>query len=324
MFVRLLDMPRSQGSAGPAKAENVGCELRKGLLRRVRSANVLVDPVGNSLCCVTQLFHGPVGGVALGDVRGRGMVDEPLGQAGRHHEFTVGDGDEAVSKRMEPKPGAARLADARVEMLDGFEMSGRAVLGRKNPASRLAGEALSLGEPTMEDGVELAGDRELQRLAALGVLDADGHGRHVDLRPGEGDHLREAHARVESEAEGVSDDHVAHCRLEAPIPAWQDFGRRLDAAAARRVETSPCCAPVFDRAAQLLKVQARSAVDRAEQLHGGVCLHPAGPFGQFLESPFDVAAVDLVEGAVQPVAEVLVHGAAVAGDGAVPAPGSNG
>ena len=95
-------------------------------------------------CC-----HGPVGSVPLGDVRGRCMVDQPLGQARGQHELSVGDGDEAVSERMEPESGPARLADARVEVLDGFEMSGRAVHGRKHPASRLSGELLPLGEPAL-------------------------------------------------------------------------------------------------------------------------------------------------------------------------------
>lgn len=56
------------------------------------------------------------------------MVDQPLGQAGRQHELAVGDGDEAVAQRVEPEPCPARLADARVEMLDGFEMAGGAGL----------------------------------------------------------------------------------------------------------------------------------------------------------------------------------------------------
>ena len=290
---------------------------------RSRSADVLVDPVGDALGGVAQLFHGPVGGVALGDVRGRGVIDQPLGQARGQHELAVGNGDEAVSERMEPEPGPARLADSRVEMLDGFEMPRSAGLGRKHPASSFPGEVLPLFEAALQNGGELTGDRELQRLAAFGVLDADGHGRNVDLGPGEGDHFGKAHAGVEPEAEGVSDDRVAHRSLEATVPAWQYFRRWLDASTARRVQTSPCCAPVLYRVAQFLEVQARPAVDGAEQLHGGVCLHPAGPFGQFLESLLDVAAVDLVEGAVKPVAEIPVNGAAVAGDGAVPALGSD-
>ena len=176
----------------------------------------------------------------------------------------------------------------------------------------------------MEDGVELAGDRELQRLAALGVLDADGHGRHIDLRPGEGDHLGEAHAHVESEAECVADNHVAHRGLEATVPAWQYLRRWVDASTARRVQAPACGAPVLDRIAQLLEVVARSAVDGCEQLHGGVRLDPAGPFGQFPESLLDVAAVDLVKGTAKPVAGILVHGTAVARDGAFPAPGCDG
>ena len=120
------------------------------------------------------------------------MVDQPLGQAGRQRELAIGDGDEAVARRMEPASRPARLADARIEMLDGFEMVGSADLGRKHPTACLPGELFPLGEATLQDGGGLAGDGELQRLAALGVLDADGHGRHVDLRPGGNAGLRPA------------------------------------------------------------------------------------------------------------------------------------
>ena len=166
------------------------------------------------------------------------MVDQPLGQAGRQHERAVGDGDEAVAERVEPELRSALLADARIEMLDGFEVAGRAGLDGEHPAARLPCELLPLGEPALQDGGELAGDRELQRLAALGVVDADGHGRHVDLRPREHDHLGEAHAGIEAEAEGVTRHRVAHRGLEAPVPAWQHLGRRLDAAATRAVQRS--------------------------------------------------------------------------------------
>ena len=137
---------------------------------------------------------------------------------------------------MEPELRPARLADARVQMLDGFEVAGRAGLRWKDPALGLPRDPVPLREPALQDGGKLPGDRELQRLAALGVLDADGHGRHVDLRPGEGNDFREPHAGVEAEAEGVADDRVAHRRLEATVPARQDLQRRLDAAAARTVQ----------------------------------------------------------------------------------------
>ena len=122
--------------------------------------NQLVDPVGDALGGVAQQLHGPVGGVALGDVLGGGVVDQPLGQAGRQYELAVGDGDEAVAQRMEPELRPARLSDARIEMLDGFEVAGRADLGRKHPAARLPCELLPLGDPALQDGGELAGDRE--------------------------------------------------------------------------------------------------------------------------------------------------------------------
>ena len=205
-------------------------------MQRIRAESEFIDPVGDALSGVAQLLDGPVGGVAFGDILGGGMVDQPLGQAGRQHELAVGDGDEAVAQRMEPEFRPARLADARIEMLDGFEVAGRADLGRKHPAARLSCELLPLGEPALQDGGELAGDRELQRLAGLGVVDADGHGGHVDLRPHERNHLGEARAGIEAEAEGVAGHRVAYRSLEAPVPARQHLGRRLDAAAACAVQ----------------------------------------------------------------------------------------
>ena len=233
-------------------------------MRRSRPADQLVDPVGDALGGAAQLRHGPVGGVALGDVLGGGMVDQPLGQAGRQHELAVGDGDEAVAERMEPEFRPAGLADAGIEMLDGFEMAGGAGLGRKHPGPRLPVELLAFGAPALQDRGELACDRELQRLAALGVVDADGHGLHVDPRPGERNHLGEAHAGVEAEAERVARHGVPHRRLEAPVPAWQDLGRVPDAAAARPVEPPAAGAPQRDGIAQILEVEARAAVDGGE------------------------------------------------------------
>ena len=72
---------------------------------------------------------------------------------------------------------------------------------------------------------------------ALGVLDPDGHGGHVDLRRCERDYLGEAHAGVEAEVEGVARHRVAHRGLEAPVPARQHIGGRLDAAAVRHCST---------------------------------------------------------------------------------------
>ena len=107
--------------------------LRCGLTRRARADSEFVDPVCGEVGGVARLLHGPVRGVAPGDVLGRGMVDQPLGQAGRQHEFVIGDGDAAVSQRVEPEFRPAGLADARIEVLDGFEMAGRADLGRNHP-----------------------------------------------------------------------------------------------------------------------------------------------------------------------------------------------
>lgn len=52
-------------------------------------------------------------------------------------------------------------------------------------------------------------DWAFQWRTALGVLDADGHGGHVDLGPGEHDRLGEAHAGVEAKAQGVACHRIA-------------------------------------------------------------------------------------------------------------------
>lgn len=83
-------------------------------------------------------------------------------------------------------------------------------------------------------------------------------------------------------------------------------------------------APQLHGIAQVVEVEARPAVDGVQQLDGDVGLHPPRPFGDLAEALLDVAAVDVVEGTVEPVAEVLVKGAAIVGDRAVPAPGSHG
>lgn len=103
-------------------------DLRSGFMSRTGTTNELVDTVGDALSGDAQLCHGPVGGAAVGAFLGRGMVEQPLGQAGRQHEIAVGDGDEAVAWRMIPNFRAARLSDAPIEMLDGFEMAERAGL----------------------------------------------------------------------------------------------------------------------------------------------------------------------------------------------------
>ena len=192
---------------------------RTRTLRWTRSANQLVDTIGNARRCVAQLRHGPVGGVALGDVIGRGMVDQPLGEDCWQHGLTVGNGSEAVSEGMEPEPRPASPADAGVQMLDGFEVAGRTCLWRKHPTLRHPRGSVPLREPALQDGGKQPRDRELQRLAALGGIGSDGHGRHVDLRPADGNHFRELHAGLAAESEGVARDRVVDRRLKAPVQA---------------------------------------------------------------------------------------------------------
>ena len=76
--------------------------------------------------------------------------------------------------------------------------------------------------------------------------------------------------------------------------------------------------------ASLRSALVSSAVDGGDQLDRDVGLHPSGPFGELVGALLDIAPVDVVEGAVEPVAEVLVHGAEVTGDRALPSPGGGG
>ena len=80
--------------------------------------------------------------------------------------------------------------------------------------------------------------------------------------------------------------------------------------------------PQLNGIAQILELEARAAVDGGEQLDRDVGLHPLGLLGELVEVLLDVAPVDVIKGAVETVVEVLVQGAAVVGDGALPAPGA--
>ena len=79
------------------------------------------------------------------------MVEQPLGQAARQHQFVVGHGDEAVAQRVEPELRAALLADARVEMLRAADAPGTAGLGREDPGPAPFGETVARGQAAFED-----------------------------------------------------------------------------------------------------------------------------------------------------------------------------
>ena len=60
---------------------------------------------------LAELLDGPVGGVAIGEVAGRCMVHQPLGQPMGQQEVALGDGDEGVAETVVPEVRPARLAD---------------------------------------------------------------------------------------------------------------------------------------------------------------------------------------------------------------------
>ena len=76
-----------------------------------------IDPVCNPLRRLAQLPDRPVGGVALGHVAGPGMVDQPLGQRARQHQFALRYGNEGIAQAVEPEFRPAGLRDAVVVLV---------------------------------------------------------------------------------------------------------------------------------------------------------------------------------------------------------------
>lgn len=134
------------------------------------------------------------------------MVNQPPWPALRHLELAADAGDEAVEECVE-----SELRPARIQMLDGFGMARCAGLRRKILASWLA------RAPGSQAGGELAGDLESLRLGALGVLDVDCNGNHVDPHSSKGDSLVVTHAGAETKAEGVVGHRVARGRFDAGV-----------------------------------------------------------------------------------------------------------
>ena len=98
-----------------------------------------LDPVGDSLRRLAKLRNGPVGRVALGDIVGPGVVDQPLGERGWQHEIALGHGDEAVAQAVEPELGAAALADAGVEMMRVLDVAGGTGGRGEHPVANVLG-----------------------------------------------------------------------------------------------------------------------------------------------------------------------------------------
>ena len=80
-------------------------------------AHQRLDPVDDPLRGFAKLLDGAVCRVSLGHIVGPGMVDQPLREGREEHQFTLGTGDEAIAKPVEPELRSARLADAAVEVM---------------------------------------------------------------------------------------------------------------------------------------------------------------------------------------------------------------
>ena len=120
---------------------------------RPRRRDVRSDAVPNAR---VGCLHGFIGQVRIA-CRGLNLgVTEELPDHGEALSGGQGAGRKGVAQSMEPESRPARRADARIEILDGFEMARSARLRRKHPAPRLPGELFPLGEPALQDGGELA------------------------------------------------------------------------------------------------------------------------------------------------------------------------
>ena len=254
---------------------------------------------------LAKLGDGPVGGVALGDVVGPGVVDEALRQRGRQHELSLCNGDEAVAQAVEPELRAAGLADAAVEMVRVLYMAGGAGWRGKHPVPDVSRLIQESGLSQRENLAELTGDG--QAPGATPVLVSSTRkvrGRRRCRRaPSGASAPRRGAFRCKARTTGPS--RIAGLRTSASMPvrpAGQDLGGRRDLAACLAVKPAAAGKPEIDRVAQPVMVDAWAAVDRAQQRHRPVGRRPSVIGGDAVEARLDVSAGDAVQGPVEPVA----------------------
>ena len=101
---------------------------------------------------------------------------------------------------MVPELCTSGLADRLVVLRQAPDMAHSGDGRRKHPAFR---QGAALLPPTLKEGGQLPGDRQLQRYAGLGRLDAEDQPLTVYPILSQQQHLVEAHASVEAEPEGV-------------------------------------------------------------------------------------------------------------------------
>jgi len=127
---------------------------------------------------------------------------KPFGQWAGQHEVALGHCDEGVSEPVEPEAGAAGSAYAGMVAVEVLEMAGDAHgRGEHQPSSL---PPASARRRSLQHGGDLAGERKLQRLAGLGLLDTQDAAVQIDALPAERDHLAQAHAGVGSDQEDVA------------------------------------------------------------------------------------------------------------------------
>ncbi len=98
---------------------------------------------------------------------------------------------------MEPELGAAGERDRRVEMLRVVDVARGAGFGGEHPATGALRHSPGHRLAALENNGQLPGQRQLQRLAGLGLLDPECERRDVDAPPAQGQDLFAAHAGVD-------------------------------------------------------------------------------------------------------------------------------
>ena len=112
---------------------------RKWWLRDWSSLSVLdraherLSPVGDPLRGRARLLDRPVCRMSCGHIGGPGVVYQPLGEGTVQHQFTLGDGDEAIAEPVEPELRSARLADAAIDVMRILDVAGGAGRRREYP-----------------------------------------------------------------------------------------------------------------------------------------------------------------------------------------------
>ena len=157
------------GVSGPMAAMRYN-RLVTNTATRLR-VHQLLDAIRDALRGLAQLPDRPVSGIALRDILGRRMVDQPLGQRVWQHQLALRHRDEAVAS-------TALIASARAALVAGATSNTSSQSRTKLPASEAPRRLFARGG--ME---ELGQGLKRQHTVALGRQPDQLDGAKVSLAP---------------------------------------------------------------------------------------------------------------------------------------------